>query len=262
MSLRFLPITLGLVLFSVCVNADPLATDSIEVAKFVGVGSGTAKGSESTALAIWSKTTERDYFIRAYNPSSYYSEMFRVDAKGGVAATALTLSESASNHTYSPKLRCSYANGGWVFNTSSYTTSPDGGYHDISLVVDTFKVERGHVLVNGTITCKDQLKVAALDASSIKADDINVNMNNAADYVFDENYDLKSLREVESYVKANKHLPGVPSASEMEQNGMSVSSMSNVLLEKVEELTLHMIRLEKENEALKEKVQSLESQLK
>ena len=83
-------------------------------------------------------------------------------------------------------------------------------------------------------------------------------MNNAADYVFEDNYDLKSLNEVESYVKANKHLPGVPSAAEMAENGMSVSEMSNLLLEKVEELTLHMIELQKENQALKAKVESLE----
>jgi hypothetical protein len=76
--------------------------------------------------------------------------------------------------------------------------------------------------------------------------------------VFDENYDLKSLSEVESYVKENKHLPGIPSAEEIEQNGVSLSKMSNMLLEKVEELTLHLIRLEKENAELKAKFESLE----
>jgi len=82
-------------------------------------------------------------------------------------------------------------------------------------------------------------------------------MNNAADYVFDENYNLRSLSDVESYVKENKHLPGVPSAAEMAEKGMSVSQMSNLLLEKVEELTLHMIELQKENKALKAEVESL-----
>ena len=79
----------------------------------------------------------------------------------------------------------------------------------------------------------------------------------AADYVFEDNYNLKSLSEVESFVKENKHLPGMPSASEFAEKGMSVSEMSNKLLEKVEELTLHMIQLEKENKDLKEKVNSL-----
>ena len=108
------------------------------------------------------------------------------------------------------------------------------------------------MVVNGKITCKDELNVVALNAK-----DINVEMNNAADYVFDENYDLKSLSEVESYVNEHKHLPGIPSAADMAENGMSVAAMSNMLLEKVEELTLHMIRLEKENAALKAEVKSL-----
>ena len=61
-----------------------------------------------------------------------------------------------------------------------------------------------------------------------------------------------------SYVNEHKHLPGMPSAAEMDANGVSVSKMSNLLLEKVEELTLHMIKLEKENAALKARVQELE----
>lgn len=92
---------------------------------------------------------------------------------------------------------------------------------------------------------------------SLRANDIKVDMNNAADYVFEENYDLKSLSEVEAYVKANKHLPGVPSATELKSEGMSVSEMTNLLLEKVEELTLHLIRVEKENQALKAEIEAL-----
>ncbi len=116
--------------------------------------------------------------------------------------------------------------------------------------------------VKGKISCHKEIEVYQLTASNarvneLKAKDVNVELNNAADYVFEENYDLKSLKDVESYVKENKHLPGVPSAAEMAENGMSVSEMSNLLLEKVEELTLHMIQLQKENELLKAKVEAL-----
>ncbi len=110
----------------------------------------------------------------------------------------------------------------------------------------------------GKITCHNEIEVAeVLKANQIKAQDINVELNNAADYVFEENYNLRPLSEVESYVKENKHLPGVPSAAEISEKGMSVSQMSNLLLEKVEELTLHMIELEKENKALKAEMQML-----
>ena len=116
--------------------------------------------------------------------------------------------------------------------------------------------------VAGKILCSGEIEVADLNSNSINvnslnAKDIQMDMHGAADYVFEDNYDLKSLSEVESYVNEHKHLPGMPSAAEMDANGVSVSKMSNLLLEKVEELTLHMIKLEKENAALKAKVESL-----
>lgn len=121
--------------------------------------------------------------------------------------------------------------------------------------------------VVGKIKCTEEIEVADLNTNAIKtetidaqmltAKDIQMEMHGAADYVFDENYNLKSLSEVESYVNEHKHLPGMPSAAEMDANGVSVSQMSNLLLEKVEELTLHMIKLEKENAALKAEVKEL-----
>jgi trimeric autotransporter adhesin len=78
-----------------------------------------------------------------------------------------------------------------------------------------------------------------------------------SDYVFEPGYKLKSLSEVEAFVKANKHLPGVPSASAMVANGLDVATMDAKLLEKIEELTLYMIEIKKENEQLKKQIQSL-----
>lgn len=68
----------------------------------------------------------------------------------------------------------------------------------------------------------------------------------APDYVFEDDYKLASLEHVESYVKKNKHLPEVPSAREIKEKGMDLAEMNLVLLKKVEELTLHSIRQEKE----------------
>jgi hypothetical protein len=74
----------------------------------------------------------------------------------------------------------------------------------------------------------------------------------APDYVFAPDYNLLPLSEVESYIKANKHLPEVPSAKQMEDEGLNLKEMNLLLLKKVEELTLHLIDLEKE----KNKVQN------
>ena len=122
--------------------------------------------------------------------------------------------------------------------------------------------ETGIMNVNGKIVCKKEIRVTEvntdkINTKGINAKEINVEMGHAADYVFDEEYDLKSLGEVEEYVKKNKHLPGVPSASEFKENGMNVSETSNLLLEKIEELTLYMIRLQKEVEQLKEENNAL-----
>ncbi|MCF8309022.1 MAG: hypothetical protein K9I68_08445 [Bacteroidales bacterium] len=74
-----------------------------------------------------------------------------------------------------------------------------------------------------------------------------------ADYVFDKDYDLMSLSEVESFIKENKHLPDVPSAKEVKKEGMDVAEMNALLLKKVEELTLHIIELEKKVNELQNK---------
>lgn len=72
-----------------------------------------------------------------------------------------------------------------------------------------------------------------------------------ADYVFEPDYQLMSLSEVEAFTKVNKHLPEVPSAKEMTENGVDMAAMNMVLLKKVEELTLHAIALQKDVEAQK-----------
>lgn len=68
---------------------------------------------------------------------------------------------------------------------------------------------------------------------------------NWADYVFEPNYHLMPLEEVEKYTKANKHLPNVPSADEITKEGIDVAKVSKMFMEKIEELTLHIIELNK-----------------
>ena len=86
----------------------------------------------------------------------------------------------------------------------------------------------------------------------------------APDYVFEKyftglshimpDYELISLEELEVFLKENNHLPKVPSAEEMKNDGISLKEMNLLLLEKIEELTLYTIQQQKEIDALKEKV--------
>jgi hypothetical protein len=96
----------------------------------------------------------------------------------------------------------------------------------------------------------------------IGAREIQVTLANPfPDYVFDSKYKLRSLYNLENYISQNKHLPGIPSAAEVEKNGgIELGQMNTKLLEKIEELTLYVIelnkkveKLEKENVALKGK---------
>jgi len=74
------------------------------------------------------------------------------------------------------------------------------------------------------------------------------------DYVFAPEYKLRSLEETEKYVKENHHLPEVPSAAEIAKDGMSLNGMNEILLKKVEELTLYIIEQNKRIQALEEKL--------
>ena len=88
---------------------------------------------------------------------------------------------------------------------------------------------------------------------TLAANNITYTANgNTADFVFEDNYQLKDLTEVEAFIKANKHLPEIPSAAEMEESGINLAEMNKLLLMKVEELTLYSIEQEKKIEGLTE----------
>ncbi len=103
---------------------------------------------------------------------------------------------------------------------------------------------------------------------SIGAREIKVEANGWSDFVFAKDYDLPTLEEVETHISKNGHLPAIPSEADVLENGINLGEMDAKLLQKIEELTLYMIdmnkqvksqterieQLEKENAALKEKV--------
>jgi hypothetical protein len=78
-----------------------------------------------------------------------------------------------------------------------------------------------------------------------------------ADYVFEKDYKLKPLSEVEAFIKANKHLPNIQSADELAKTGLDLAAMQAKQMEKIEELTLYMIEMKKEIDSLKKENQSL-----
>lgn len=78
-----------------------------------------------------------------------------------------------------------------------------------------------------------------------------------ADYVFNKDYDLKPLSEVEKFISENGHLPNVPSAKQIKEEGVELGNMSRIQQEKIEELTLYLIQQNKDIETLKAQVKAL-----
>ncbi|MBI9034600.1 MAG: hypothetical protein JEZ03_09040 [Bacteroidales bacterium] len=140
-------------------------------------------------------------------------------------------------------------------------------YNALGFGVD--ETGKGHIYQNfnspSSVMSFSQNKVAIGDATTmpgdyklyvaggIIAEKVRVRLQGEwSDYVFEEDYNLLSLSEIEHFVKQNKHLPGVPSALQVEEEGIDLAEMNAVLLKKIEELTLLMIELEKKVNNLKD----------
>ncbi|MDR2270602.1 MAG: hypothetical protein LBF27_06820 [Sphingobacterium sp.] len=92
---------------------------------------------------------------------------------------------------------------------------------------------------------------------TVRAHSILVNTQKTADFVFEPDYRLPTLDSLKTFVQENKHLPGIPSAIEMKKNGINVGDLQIDLLQKIEELTLHVIELDKVNKEQQRLIEEL-----
>lgn len=103
----------------------------------------------------------------------------------------------------------------------------------------------------GTINYTDGAELYKLSVKGkVRAEEVKV-YTTWADYVFNKNYNLKPLNEVESFIDSNGHLPNVPSGNEIEKDGLKLGEMAKIQQEKIEELTLYLIQQNKEIQELK-----------
>jgi len=140
----------------------------------------------------------------------------------------------------------------------SFLTNPLG-----MLGKDTCLVERMRIMPNGNIgigttrpTCKLDVK-GTIRATEVKV----VSVDNFADFVFDKNYELPKLAKVGDYIQTNGHLPNIPSAKEVKENGVDLAEMQVKLLQKVEELTLYAIEQQKRIEAQTKKLEEQQARV-
>lgn len=146
-------------------------------------------------------------------------------------------------------------------------TTTDAGYkldvNGSTRLNNSLVVNADGTVALGTITTYPSGYKFAV-AGNIIAEKVRVKLQSSTwpDYVFDKKYKLPSLREIELFIQQHQHLPGVPSAAEVEKEGIDLGDNQALLLKKIEELTLHLIELNKkvdqlaaENEAMKKKEQ-------
>jgi len=155
-------------------------------------------------------------------------------------------------------------------NVASLTINNGGGS-----AVKVFSEEGNNILEllnNGTLVLRSQSgplfsmfssdgsQILRLeDSGQLRARHIKVDMSTWADHVFGENYVLMPLREVESYIQSNHKLPGIPSESELDEKGLDLGEMQKLQMQKIEELTLHVIQMSKRVEELEDEVLELKS---
>lgn len=134
----------------------------------------------------------------------------------------------------------------------------------------------GNVLINPKVDIEGNLDATSIVGEGklqvsglIRAKEVKVETANWPDFVFAKDYKLPTLRETERQIKKNGHLPGIPSAAEAEKNGIELGEMNKKLLQKIEELTLHLIEKDKElsaerkvNEDQEQRLQKLEALMK
>jgi hypothetical protein len=141
--------------------------------------------------------------------------------------------------------------------SDAFEITPSTAVDGESFSTPAFVVQANGRVGIGTINPTQKLSVNG----TVRAKEVIVD-SGWSDFVFDESYKLKALSETEAFIKAEKHLPGIPSAHEIAEHGVSVGEMQAKLLAKIEELTLHQIeeekriaRLEAENRNLRMKIE-------
>ena len=187
-------------------------------------------------------------------PGTYNFEQVKLGQYGNGNAGLELINHSGASNSYGIRfmtnidqvsgLQIQYAPGTSAYNSLSYTTGLFMGLNG-SIGIGTTNPGSYKLAVNGTIA-----------ATAIK-----VTQTGWADFVFDDDYKLRPLSEVENYINQNKHLPGVPSAKEVTANGIDLGDNQAVLLKKIEELTLYSIEQEKKLADKDQKIETLSKKL-
>ncbi len=254
--------------------------DIINLSSGFGIGAGTSSGnlplsSQNTShVDLFINGSTNNVGIGTTNPDAKLDVYGEIKLNGGAQGLSI------SNLTGSEQGYGNFINyGGIAINGNSgsnrqmFMFSDGSTNHNIFTVVSSTDAgvtwnprfiikQTGGVGIGTTSLGTHELAVEG----TIGAREIKVEASGWSDFVFQHDYDLQTLEEVEQHIAEKGHLPEIPSEAEVIENGINLGEMNAKLLQKIEELTLYMIdidkrvkELETENQELKEKVTSLEN---
>ncbi|MDQ0638313.1 hypothetical protein QF042_001878 [Pedobacter sp. W3I1] len=186
-------------------------------------------------------------------PGNYNFERLQLGQLGNGNSALEMVNHNSAENSYGIRLMANIDNGGpgLQFQYAKSKSSYDALEYQTAMFLDL----NGQIGI-GTLTPREKLSVNG----NIRAREVKVEATNWPDYVFEKDYNLGTLKGLASYIKANKHLPGMPTAEEITNKGLELGEMVRLQQEKIEELTLHLIEKEKaiEKEVLVSKVQQVQ----
>ncbi len=181
--------------------------------------------------------------IGTYSPSNQQGWGRVLDVNGSNHSKILATADGETYRTGMYAHQSWHGGGGFIGTESTHNLFLITGYSPKMAILTN-----GNVLIGKTTQLNTEFK---LDVDGkIRANEIVVNTT-GADFVFDPSYKLRTLSELETFIRTNKHLPDIAPAKDMQENGVSAGEMQAKLLQKVEELTLYVIEQSKLMEALK-----------
>lgn len=233
-------------------------TDALSSSKFTiqsdgNIGMSTTAPSNRLQIGEFNNTQN----LKICLPGVYNFEQIKLGQYGNGAGSLEIINHANVYESYGVRLYANTDSGinGLQIQTALPSNSAQSLNYLTRLAIDV----NGNIGI-GTITPDTKLAVnGTIHTKEVKVDLLAPMV---PDYVFAKDYKLKTLQEVENYIKEYNHLPEIPSAAEFEKNGLMLAEMNMSLLQKIEELTLYLIETKKENEAMKYRQQQLENRLK
>lgn len=155
-------------------------------------------------------------------------------------------------------------------NSNSWLSSNGTlGVHKIAMTLDNegvkfFASAQQQIALNSSVSMNEVMKISPNGNASLQgkfeAKEVKVTITPTADFVFEEDYALPKLEDVEKHIKEKKHLPEIASAKVMEKEGVNVGEFQIKLLQKIEELTLYTIEQNKQLKNQQEKIEQLQKE--